>query len=176
MSGDQAALMAGLDFTLDDLLANQMGSLSERQRPQVWRKSRRLFFQIMLQIALALWLIAKFVRPGLNGQLFEAHLFGWMGILYLITLIAWIIWLIARIWTDLRMGKVSAVEGKAYLLTLKFGKAGRAYKLQINDLTVSISFNAFHAFRNSAHYRVYYAPHSKVILSAEPLAEKENIE
>jgi hypothetical protein len=67
---------------------------------------------------------------------------------------------------DLRENKVASVEGRAELSLERKG-GGINYTLAVGALRFPIGKNAFLSFKNRDPYCVYYAPHSRRILSVE---------
>jgi hypothetical protein len=70
------------------------------------------------------------------------------------------------------MGDVSKIEGHAALVRVPGGEEDRYY-LQIGQLKFEVKFEQLRTFHDGEHYRVYYAPNSRTLLSAEPVTAGE---
>src|SRR5262249_36406955 len=71
---------------------------------------------------------------------------------------------------DLLSGKAGAVEGRI-ALDVAARKEGAYYRVAVANQTFGVRKNVFLAFKNGDPYRIYYAPHSKTLLSAEWLRD-----
>lgn len=65
---------------------------------------------------------------------------------------------------------MASVKGRVSL-NIYEGKNG-GYSVAIDDIAFHVSSSVFLAFKNNDPYRIYYAPSSKVILSAEALRDE----
>jgi hypothetical protein len=159
-------LMQAIGFMEDDLEANREGHISRRQRvilenDQTFRNTLITFAAILAIPLTLLFSCISFSEFG-NTALF-------------CFLIAGIIFFMRRSWArvndDLRMGDVRAIEG---WVKLDFANRGNwsLYSLAINGEIFSVKKSVFLAFKNGDPYRIYYAPHSKTILSAEWLRDE----
>jgi hypothetical protein len=78
-----------------------------------------------------------------------------------------------RLSTDLREKRLTAVEGRIDLSLT--GGQYTSYTIRVADLHFPAKKEAFLAFKNGDPYRIYYAPHTKRILSVEWLREDDNL-
>ena len=78
----------------------------------------------------------------------------------------------AKFTADIRKGEVDVAEGRVILDVIGQGNSGNAYSARIENVTFAINKPIFLAFKNGDPYRIYYAPHSKTILSPEWLREE----
>jgi hypothetical protein len=84
-------------------------------------------------------------------------------------------WMLQRRYrTDLRDNHVEGIRGRVNLMGRLFAQRGRPrYFLAIEDMRWPIRFVVSLAFMDGEVYTIYYAPHSRMILSAEWLGEGE---
>ena len=167
-----------LDFSTDDLLANQQGSLTEHQRA-IARAKYRQFVRNGLLGLLAFWLVFVVIvilsvsAKGTQPQDKQALVY----VLLAITVIFSLICLISvRQGRDLRAGRVASVEGQAKTQFVRYRtrySSSTGYEVLIGRQKFRLNSEAdLAAFENGARYRVYYIPYPPlhVPLSAEPLA------
>jgi hypothetical protein len=63
------------------------------------------------------------------------------------------------------------LEGRVKLDANDGGRSGVTFTIQVEGVTFPVKKNVFLAFKNGDPYRIYYAPRSKKLLSAEWLRE-----
>lgn len=155
------ALMWAIGFTPADLAANQDGQLSPHQCDYfVQRKTFWMGLSILL-ILLFGYGIFNIVKLGLNTGL----IVGSLVIIFLIRVS--IIWSPFVRWKqlheDVGAQEIGAIQG---LVSLEI-ETSDSFRLKIGDERFSVKKDVFLAFKNGDPYAIYYAPHSKTILSAE---------
>lgn len=165
-------LMAALNFTADDLDANRDGQLSEEQRARLYGK--RIYW--LLAIAGVVAFVFLINLPGVfivfsSGDypppadmlIFIGFILGCIGILVLLYTRSDL----RAITADLQEKTVESVQGLIALETFGQDKM----KVHIHDRAFTVNNKAGLAFKNGDPYCLYYAPHSKTLLSAEWLRE-----
>jgi hypothetical protein len=155
-------LMNALGYTDEDLAANQNGQLGPTQRAQLTGNLNNWRLLAIVTIALAALLSVY------RGDGWATPVAVWL----IATPILVYIGVKARAYSlDLHADEVEMVEGLIALDIINRGKNGVAYILDIEDLSFNIRKTVFLAFKNGDPYRLYYAPHSKLLLGAEWLRE-----
>ena len=165
-------LMAALNFTEADLDANRDGQLSEEQRARLYGK--RIYW--LLAIAGVVVLVFLVNLPGVfvifgsddypppaDILIFTGLIMGCIGILAVLYTRSGL----RAIAADLQEKTVEAVQGQIKLEP--FGEG--SIMLRVLDRVFSVSDRTGFAFKNGDPYCLYYAPHSKTLLSAEWLRE-----
>ncbi|MCU0497179.1 MAG: hypothetical protein MUF87_07510 [Anaerolineae bacterium] len=152
------ALAQALQFTEEDLIANQQGILGENQIKRlgaqlrekiVWLFGIPLFFALLSIFALifsnnglARFTIAMLMISILSNPNRYLHFFKW--------------------YRDYRLRQVVTVEG---LIELKILRG--VYSAQLGDHTFRLKSNATFVFKTGDPYRLHYLPESLTLLSAE---------
>jgi len=180
MSQDKLGYKLG--FTLEDLAANQQGFLSPAQRQQLSQQRPA-------------WRTLQSVGASLSGGVTLAALSATLGSQMAIILGAPLVvvgmgstvclgalavaahQLASRHWryieVDLSVGCVGSANGRAYLY-LETNRLGlEHYFLRIQGKRFPVSRSVFFAFQDCKRYRVYYAPRSQILLSAEMIGMAE---
>ncbi len=177
LNDPQVRVMLALRFTEEDLQANREGYLSKPQRAKLNRD--RMSWKIFLAMAYigapfgTIWAIVDGVhrndtltrRLGLIGM-------GWMvvfgAIIYL-----WIQkWNLDR---DLHKGDVAVAQGRLQLGKRILRPRGSApYFLNLDGLFWYVDSYIAFGLANNEPYAIYFALHSKTILSAEWLGRRES--
>lgn len=166
-------LMQAIGFTEEDLDANREGYMSKRQR--VILGSNRTFWNTLTTFAAILAIPLAFLFSFCSFISAPSSSFKLGNMALFCLLIAGIIYFMKRKWArvidDLRTGDVSAIEGR---VKLDFADRGNwsLYSLAISGEIFNVKKSVFLAFKNGDPYRIYYAPHSKTILSAEWLRDE----
>ncbi len=170
-------LMDVLHYDDDDLEANRAGRMTQRQIKRLNQD------RILLML---LWLIPALLGVGalsLSCMVVFAVSTQHMDTLLFLLIIGFgvIIWLTLyfgakskRLVADLREQRVEEVEGRIDL-SLQYGRNNIAYAVQVDDERFALKKPVFFAFKNGDPYRIYYAPHSKRILSVEWLRDDDNL-
>jgi hypothetical protein len=165
-------LMAALHFTQADLDANRDGQLSEEQRARLYGK-RIYWLLAIVGVVAFIFLInlpGVFVvfgsgdyPPPVKLLIFIGFILGCIGILVVLYDRS----RLRAIAADLQDKTVEAEQGLISLET--FGQ--NKMTARINDIEFTLNAEAGLAFKNGDPYCLYYAPHSKTLLSAEWLRE-----
>lgn len=174
------SLMHGLNFSAEDLAANRDGYMTFEQRARLRRRAMLdagsylafaclvgLFFFMMLSVAFSDNVPSSLI---LGGLLTLTGMFG-LGTVIVFGAMAHR-WRLYR--ADLYKGDVSTTAGSVSLDIQDWGRRA-SYKVRVERLTFDVSKKALLAFKNGERYRVYYAPNSKTLLSAEPMPDDEMI-
>jgi hypothetical protein len=151
-------LQDAIGFSEDDLEANREGYLSIPQ--QAGMRSDHNFWLCSMIVLIVIF--AMFAVLGLSSRRHEAAQFlafmmagvaGW----------AFMKWYRVRddMNTDLR-----AVEGRVKL-DIGRTKGEPKYSVEIDDVKFNVKKDVFLAFKNGDPYCIYYAPHTKRILSVD---------
>jgi hypothetical protein len=170
-------LMEELKFGNLELRANQKGVLTDSQSILLREKRSNQTAQIV--VGILLWSMFSFLFvPAMIGGL------GYMLARYtllaaLIAAIPVYVWigLLIRLWiqvsADLRNCRVESIRGPVILDQRRAGKRSFVYHLivrsEIDRMDFTVEKNIFLVFKPLETYAIYYAPNSKIILSAEPL-------
>lgn len=172
----EEVLMAALEYTEDDLAANQSGALSAGQvvalQQRRTRQARNLVVMCALVIALASFVALAWPLAALPMLLLTLLFIG------IATLNGGRA--IRRMTRDLGAG-VADVEGRIEL-DARSAENGGEYYVQLDACKFKVRREAFFAFKNRDPYRIYYAPHSQLILSVEwlrddqPFAEADQLD
>ena len=169
MTIDEIELRQNLNFTDDDLVANRAGKMSERQRKALWRKllnrNRMLLFAFFISsMALTYFLIVGDEEWEHPGQFWiTAVIFAYITVL--------LVSKVGAIRTDIEHKKIAMVEGRIKLQIRKSREEVPMHRIHIDNTSLEFGVSSweFKSFCNTALYRIYYAPRSKIILSAERL-------
>lgn len=160
----EEVLMAALAFSEEDLAANQGGDLSPDQ-VVVFKQQRNLqtliagFYALVVAFLTFMMLAApRSIGPMLFLGLLFSLLVFWIG-----RVAPW------QLNRDLRDG-VQSAEGRIEL-DLRSAENGTTYFVKLDDRKFKVKKPAFLAFKNGDPYRIYYAPNTKTILSAEWLRD-----
>lgn len=161
---DEAILMSALKFDESDLDLNSQGLLSNPQIA-VLRGQRTLYG--MGTLAMMAAFIIYFRLLGLSafsGELcFVTIMLGLLGALYLhVAFTGWF-----NAYQDVKKGHAEMVAGHTTMEIKSAGKGGVHYLVTVDDIEFRVDKPAFLAFKNGEPYRVFYAPNTKKILSAE---------
>lgn len=155
-----------LDFTADDLRANQDGCLSDRQQARLRRLQGR---SALLGGVLVAILILAATSLLFFGQRADSDILKLVGVGATICN-AVIVGVLARNWfrvsSDLNAGAVRITAGKVRH-TIRVMRRVSTYILQIDDQEFSVSKPVFFAFEEGAAVKVYWSPSSRVLLAAE---------
>jgi hypothetical protein len=148
-------------FALNDLIQNRQGLLSKNQQ-------NRLALLLALYVLVVLSCAVLFV-----GVLFQVLSGNSSGLFYLLLIFAAalilrfgqsVTWIIGDLWT----GEVSSVEGPGARDSYQY-RYFRSYYYVIGGRRFPVSKAAYNALLDGKLYRIYYVPHSKRLVSIEPL-------
>lgn len=161
-------LMAALDFTEADLAANETGEYSRRQIDAL--KRRRVLSGVAFTsagaVVSALALLIGMVAASGSGAMLAVFIAALLALTVIVTVINAL-----RVTRDLRDG-ARVVEGRVELATNQ-GEQANYYFVNVERVKFRVKKSVFLAFKNGDPYRLYYAPHSKSILSAEWLRDDD---
>jgi hypothetical protein len=164
MTNHLTDLALKLDFTGEDLYANRDGTLTERQRAKLRRALLRdaLLYGVLevLLVGVILLIIVNALRLRTDVNLPILAIFLLAASLYPIYILRQT--LATR--ADLAAGQIWIAAGRVQLLDVGRGN----YRLEMGKQAFNVGKKAFSTFQNERHYRIYYAPHLKTILAAEP--------
>ncbi len=176
MSENQDSLLrAAIEFDGYDLAANHNGMLSERQYDLLWEKRLKDAATAAIPIPLFviplvfIWQALSFM-PGLFllSTVLEAILF-----LFVLGIIIFYLRYSIRTWRryslDLRNRHIEAVEGRVMQNPKQRGRY-ISYSIVVAGREFTVSGRIMLAFQNGAAYRVYFAPESATVVSAEWIA------
>jgi hypothetical protein len=172
----QYALMKAIGFNEDDLHANTEGYMSKKQRAMLSKNRKAWLKRISGVIVIVSILFISALLNGIKGTYrFADAVMLIAGSCLLAALVMLYMWLRrSRLNADLHKGDVYIAEGSISLHVQKIqdGKIViNLYHADIQDQRFKLDKAIFDVFKNYDHYTIYYAPHSKTILSAEWLRE-----
>ena len=146
-----------LNFTADELAQNQQGQLSDKQRKSL--RKRMIFRSFGFGFIL---LKGSILSIGVIRNAVDFFTSILAAPVVLLTLISFYgLWTTIRdTWSDLRQGSAASVTGVA---DIRKSYRGRYTYLKIGTLTFMLEYLVFHA---ETRYQIFYAPATKVILSA----------
>jgi hypothetical protein len=160
-----------LNFTEEDLTANRQGYMTKKQRVKLRTMVRkRTIYQPLGVFWIYLAVIFFLIFSGAadtNGR----DMRGIVAVGFVVASVAMGIYTYyawRRLHADLHKGDVAMEAGR---IALEVGMRGKN-SLTVQYTTFSINAETLLAFRNDAHYRIYYAPHTKLILSAESMKDE----
>ncbi len=156
-----ASLMDALNFDETDLDYNRQGEFSPAQQQRLFQRQQlTLTYSIILSGVL---LFAILLIPTARQAII--FLFAGMGVAGYFLFTNGSEWV--SLSRDLKQGKVKQVEGRIRLDVEGQGKNGVAYSVRIDQEYWKINKDTFLAFKNEDPYIIYFASHSRKILSAE---------
>jgi hypothetical protein len=167
-------LMQAIGFTEEDLEANREGYMSKRQRSRLYAKRSSWGIRTILAVGITLFLCVSAIIDGNRiGDTVSSRL----AIIGLICIVGGSAVVYTRLkganfTADLWKGEIHIIEGRVVLDVSNQGNRGDFYTVRIDDTTFAINKPIFLAFKNDDPYRIYYAPRSKTILSAEWLRDE----
>jgi len=166
--------MVALNFTEEDLAAKREGYLTKKQRSELngVRQSWKIFFA--LAIAAIPFGTGWAIVDGIRIHDSVASRLGIVGLIWTVSLgiAIYVEFKKNKPDLDLHKGDVVVVEGPAQVGRRIFAQRGSPpYYVTVQGVTWPIRGMVFSAFKNGDPYAIYYAPHSKTILSAEWLRE-----
>jgi hypothetical protein len=160
-----SALMPLLQFTAEDLAANQQGRLSPVQQARLQAWQRRLVFMGSVAFISISFLATLFI---FGGQTSANPLLSFCGVM-LTVLNAITLGLLARQWlrlsADVRGGTVEILSGQLERV-LRPTRNQQNYVLRIAQVEFAVNKETFKAFRHEVAYQFYRTPHAQILLSA----------
>lgn len=162
---DPARLMAALNFTEIDLNANRTGDISLAQADRLrrtWQRTLATSLAVLIGVGLAAALFLYF------GQRQQTFILSFIGIV-LTVVNAYVMGRLVQArfrYTGDRRPPVIVQDGVIERVLRVVGR-GRLYLLKIDGRELYVTRPIFNAFEDGKRYRLYRAPASKTILSAE---------
>lgn len=162
----QHALMMAIGFKDEDLDANRDNVLSPTQTIYLVRQQfPSSILQIVISSLLCLLVIVFLISDLTSGKIGIGFILSGL-LLFAVTPTLWR-WY--RLRTDIKLNQVIGLQGR---IRLDLDNRNQ-YFLHIGGVRFEVNRHVFLAFKNGDPYVVYYAPHSKTILSAEWLRDPE---
>lgn len=162
-------LLTALNITSADLAANRQGQLSETQRLRLrraWRRTLLTGTLALIFVGLTATVLLFLGQTGGSGIL---TLLG-IGLTIINAAIVGIgAQSLLRLNRDLHEQKVMAQETIIHR-TVRIAGRNATYVLKTDGDELVVPKGVFNAFVDGARYRLYRAPASKALLSAEPIA------
>ena len=146
-------LMKAMGFSENDLAANHIGIMSNRQRFDFYNR-RNIWAMAGIVCMLGFFML----WIGGRDQSLPLLLFG-------IGIVVCGLNVYSR-HIDAARGEVAVLEGR-----INLNINGRNFSVVIDDRKFALKQKVFLAFKNGDPYRVYYTPHTKKLLSAEWLRD-----
>lgn len=171
-------LMSNIGFSADELTANREGYMTKEQRERLRRELMPYGPLVMALSMTGLLIVTHFVIQWLLGlkNLKDDGIFLMILVIAGLICIPWGMVDVAmrqrRTRLDLHKGMVESVCGTVHLefgwrvLEIRIRTRNR-HQLTIDGVRFAVSENVLLAFHAGTSYCVYYAPHRKIILSAE---------
>ena len=163
-------LRGGIGFTTTELNVNRVSGMTDSQRGQLERRRRQLRLQMaavgVIGVALALlavvlvWMQTQTLW-GLPLALLVLAGSARVGVRRLRDLRA--------VEADLRLGAVMTVAGPARL-SIEQGWLVKRCCVMIGDEAFMVSDRVLRSFKHGDRYYVHYAPHARLLFSAESVA------
>jgi len=162
---NEARLAAALNFTAIDLNANRTGDISLAQADRLRRTWRRLLITSLIALGVIVLTAALFLYAGQRTPSAILLLIGIALTVGNALLMGRLVQAYFRLRGDLCPPIV--VQEGTITRTLRVAGRGRAYLIAIDGQPLYVTKPVFNAFADSTRYRLYRAPASKIILSAE---------
>ena len=168
--------MLALRFTEEDLEANRDGYLTKEQRSKLNRDRRSWKIFLVLALAAAPFGTIMAIVDGIRIHDTFSSRVGIIGLLWIVVFGA-----IVYLWfkkkaldRDLLKGDVVVVEGTVQTGRRFLRQRGSPpYFLNVEGISWNVDTYIVFGFANGDPYAIYYAPHSKTMLSAEWLGKRE---
>lgn len=161
-------LMRANDFALESLPVTRTGRMAEAQRAQLVRWLWEMA-ALDLVIVVAIGIFAYFVWRAPNPPAVTAGLIA-LAAAVAIALVIFGWQEGGQIAADLRAGKVTAAEGPARKeIVHRLSSREDSYYYRMGALTFAVSEKGYEALIEGRSYRMHYLPHTKRLLSIEPL-------
>jgi hypothetical protein len=154
-------LQSALNFSFEDLEANHDGRLSDAQRANLATAESRWLGTAILSTLAIIWSILN-AGGRIDVAVGQGNI-AWL-IVAAIAAFSWYKW--KQYFDDLPRPEIGALQGRVNLDMSVNGK-NSTLSLTIQDTQFDVKKDVFLAFKNGDPYAIYYAPHTKTILSAE---------
>lgn len=162
------ALARALKFTQSDLDANRAGHMTSAQAETVRAKGKDSVMRFRIGVIVLGFFLIVFTVMALLVELRGAYFAAGVALLIvpMIVIGRSAVRFEAELASELKSRTVSSVTGA--VRHPRYPQEGR-YMFHIEGRAFKhLTLGEFQAFTGGARYRVYYSPHSGVILSAEP--------
>jgi hypothetical protein len=173
-------LLDALSVTEFDLEVNRKGHISPDQHRLIFRQKlqQHHIANVLLVGTVIGWILIghgvsvylKWAQPfdGINHLM--SYLSPFMGLFVLgLVLVGAYHYIWRSVQADIQAGKVASITGRVGI-EIDEGKFP-THKLHIEEQSFQVSREVLMAIQNGQVYRLYYAPHSHVLLSAERVAD-----
>ena len=161
-------LAAVLGFSREDLDANRAGRLSPAQAATLRRAHTRDIVRGLVSAAIAAGVVAlwSLLNSSTTAILFWALVLLFPAAFALVSL-----WSAGQRSRDLQSGVVAIAAGPLQRHAEDLGSTRRAptYSLNAGGVKLNVPLTVYGAFADGGHYALYHTPHSRTLLSAEPL-------
>jgi hypothetical protein len=161
-------LASALGFSREDLDANRAGRQSAAQVTRLRRLRKREMVQGLVSAGIAAGIIAAW-------PLFDTSTISrlfWGGILLLPAALALaFLWSAMQRHRDLQSAAVRTASGPLERVTDDLSSTRRrpTFSLRVEGVRLPVPLAVYGAFADGGHYALYHTPHSRLLLSAEPL-------
>ncbi len=166
-------LQSALDFAEVDLQANRLGQLTVRQRNRVFVRARVIYISLLL-ITVFIGVISAIVIIAVlvGAEVSAGGLILALGGEVVTVASGYLVWSLHRRYQNyLKPGHVQSISGPVTCYELKVRLANEASRImfyvRIDNLEFEVPAAALVAFTNHEHYRLYYVPQPRTLLSAE---------
>lgn len=163
----QQPLMDLLDFTLEDLMQNREGRLSEMQQYRLRLRRRRTELIGVCSIIAAALIATGFIFAGNRS---DSPILTLIGIAITICSAA-LTGSLARFWlrlnADINGGKLLVSNGVLERIVKPVNRSIIYYAIRVDAAEVMVSKEAFDALEHGATYTLYRAPYTGTLLSVE---------
>ena len=170
LTGQQGELMRALEISVDDLIANDEGYITEAQRTSLPKREAYQWIGQLIISSIIGSVLLFILLPMILTAMREIHPATLSNVTFLFLVTVFIAWhgfiSYNRLKNDLLANKLHTVQGIAVI------NKGR---LEINGLKLNASPDVLSRVLNLAPYIVHYLPNSKVILSMEHISDDDNI-
>lgn len=163
-------LAEALDFSLEDLELNQRGELTDSQRSRLRSQRMKAWLGAMVLLLMVLLKVGIDYQNrfdmGAASASPEVQLLLIFILLFVLAIgvFGWMI--IRNTRSDLQAGEVHSVEGVAKLSEDRTRLTKKHYYVKIDSVEFRVDRDVYTAFERGKRYRAFYAPASKVLLSA----------
>ncbi len=172
MENTKNLLMTVFDFTEEDLAANEMGNLTPRQRSVLfniwWQKHRQSIGNAVIMIGTGICGLLIF------NLLFDAE--GAFLLFFLLTLSLYVTGIVYTLFPivqwyllrrDLQQKKILSLCGR--VTQMKKARHWSDYYIKIERQRFFVLRNQYFAFNKDVPYYIYYARHTRYILSVKSM-------
>jgi len=161
-------LASVLGFSREDLDANRAGRLSPAQAAKLRRTRTGDIIRGLVSAVVSAGMVTLW--PLLNGS--TTTLLFWALVLLFPAAFALVsLWSAGQRSRDLQSGTVAIAGGPLQRHAEDLGSTRRTptYTLNAGGVKLNVPLEVYGAFADDGHYALYHTPHSRTLLSAEPL-------